>query len=302
MMKKSLFILYILIILPVMLVYSSEQTDILLESAIEEFSKENYDGALEILDQVLEEEPDNTIAQDYRKTIEEIANINNGNGKVVEDEEASPDFLEELGAKNGNNNKDKDKKDVLSLYTYGGVTSDDYLIMEQGVKLILGLPVFNFSVKTTPLSYKDNEETEEEALELQDLFSSSNIGFDFSVGLRYFPYERRNVNGGFTDFKLGAFNFTEDDTVIPYVGFDAEVHMLAVLGSNFFFDNFWVGGRGSLYLHNDQVVDNYYIEGKAGINLGYFNIGAYYAVTDMASLETEIYNKTSYGIKLGLSF
>lgn len=302
-MKKSLFIFYILIIFPVMLVSSSEQTDILLESAIEEFSKENYDGALEIIDRVLEEEPDNTIAQDYRKTIEEIANINNGNDEVVEEEEGDkPDLLEELGAKNGNKNKDKSKKDVLSIYAYGGVSTDNYLIMEQGIKLILGLPVFNISVKTNPLSYEDNEETGDEALELQDLFSSSNMGFDFSVGLRYFPYERRNVNGGFADFKLGAFNFTEDDTVIPYVGFDAEVHMLAVLGSNFFFNNFWLGGRGSLYLHNDQVVDNYYIEGKAGINLGHFNIGAYYSVADMTSLETEIYNKTAYGIKLGLSF
>lgn len=296
-MKKILIhLLFLIITFPV---FSTESTETMLDNAIEEFSKENYDRALEIIDMVLINEPDNSVALDYKKTIKEISEINTEEETVLEVKDVPSGEKKVIGQKI-TEEEDRNKKEVLSLSTYIGNSSDNKLILEQGAKIILGIPMVEFITRTVPMNYNVTKLSND--LPTDEFKDIDNYSFDFGLGIRTTPFKERTDNGGWADIKIGATGFTNIDLVVPYIGFDSELHLLSAFGDNMFFNSFWIGGRGKLYIHNDKIVNNYFIQGKAGFEIGFFDIGAFYGVANMETFETEVFNQTFYGLKLGFSF
>lgn len=305
-MIKRFFILIIIILISVAAVYSSDRTEILLDKAIEEFSKENYDEALRIIDMVLIEEPDNDIAQMYKRTIEDVAQLDK-----VEDAQ-SEERTDESRNNNGGNDSDEgnsgddgtaENREILSISTYIGSTLDREMILEEGLKIILGIPVIELKLRSNPIDYDVNTIFDKQP-PFNELFSFDNYSFDFGIGARYYPFNSKTKNSGFFDFKLGATNFTIDvDKVVPYLGFDTEVRIFSMFGDNLIFNNFWIGGRGNLYFYDNNVTNNYTIEGKLGMRVAFFNIGVFYGMSQMESITyTTKYNQTYGGLILGFNF
>lgn len=284
-------------------IYSSEYTDALLDKAIEEFSKENYTEALSIVDEVLIEEPENTTAQMYKKTIEDVSTIDKiedlNNGKSVnsskkEESNNSEDTLTNYSEKT-------DLPEILNVYTYIGSTSENEFIAEQKAKIYLGLPVFEIAVKTNTIDYDINT-IFSETFPIEDINVIDSNSIDISMGVRFIPENILKKNPGFLDFKIGALSFLNysdierDKVTIPYVGYDAELHLLKLFGSNLIFDNIWFGTKGNIYLYNSEIVNNYHIEFKGGFRVGHFNFGSFFNTTDLDSIS---FRKVSYGIILG---
>lgn len=302
-MVKRLLLFILIILASIMPAYTNERTEALLDRAIEEFSRENYEEALSIIDMVLIEEPDNNIAKMYKKTIEDVAELDK-----VEDMQTSGD--NNNGSINSSDNGNKNDSDdiesaseIISLTSYIGSTTDKDLIFEQGLKIILGIPLVELKLRSNPIDYDVNTIFDQPP-PFSELISYDNYCFDIGIGARYHPFNKLAANGGYFDFKLGATNFSIDvDKVVPYVGFDSEVRIFCMLGDNLIFNNFWIGGRGNLYFYDDNLTNNYIIEGKVGMRAGFLNIGAFYGVSKMESIEyTTEYNQTYVGLLLGLNF
>lgn len=291
-------------------IHANENTDTLLDQAIEEFSKENYDEALAILDEVLEIEPENTTAQMYKKTIEDVAEID----KIEETSELVS--TEKNSDSNVNNSEniidkenasDKPKPDFLSFATYLGTAGSSKFLIEQRAKLYLGLPVFEFGIRTDYINYDVNSNYMDfDGFKDVNIFDNNIM--DISMGLRYIPDNLLGAKPGFVDFKLGMskiynYNLAENDNLkgdfsLPFIGYDFEIHMLKVFGSNIITDTLWFGSKGSLLFYNSKA-DNSYFEIKGGLRLGFLNLGAYYSTTDINSLD---FSSNSYGVMLGMVF
>lgn len=304
-MVKRLFLLTIIVFTSVLSAYSNERTEALLDKAIEEFSKENYSEALSIIDLVLIEEPENNVAKMYKKTIEDVAELDRveemqSNGKESEVHRNNKDHSND---NNNHNEESQSLKEIISLASYIGSTTDKKLILEQGLKIILGIPLVELKLRSNPIDYDINTIFDQPP-PFSELVVYENYCFDFGIGARYYPFSNRVSNGGFFDFKLGATNFSVDiDKVVPYLGFDSEVRILSMFGDNLIFNNFWIGGRGNLYFYDDNLTNNYIIEGKVGMRAGFFNIGAFYGVSKMESMDyTTEYNQMYGGLLLGFNF
>lgn len=291
--------------------FANEYTDILLDQAIEEFSRENYEEALMILDEVLKVEPDNTTAQMYKKTIEDVAAI----GSIEESDEKTevPETTDDQiidsseAVVNSDNAPAKKDIDYLHLSTLLGATQNSKFVVEQRIKLFLGLPIFEVGIKTDLIGYDIfNDYTDFSSF--QDVNIMENNIIDVSMGLRYVPNEILGDKPGFFDFKFGMTriknysideeNKLEGDYNLPFVGYDFEVHMLKFFGSNIITDTLWVGSKGSLLFHESNA-DNNFLEFKGGLKIGFINLGAFYNITDINSLNL---NNESFGIILGMVF
>ncbi len=305
-MRKNFIIIYLVIfsLLPVA-VTAQSSTDDMLYSAIEEFSLENYETALEIIDNILKLEPDNNLALLYKKSIEDVY-LNNSNEELVIESQPlevkeETQVLTKSADTVSEEKKYQDFDDLISLTSYLGSTPDKEMVFETGLKLILGLPIIEFKTRSNSIDYDINRFTLE-SFPLEKLMSMDTYNLDFGIGLRYIPFENRVKRAGFLDFKIGATNFSLEDIVVPYIGFDTELFLLSLIDDNSIFESLWIGGRGSIHYFNGDVVDNYSLEFKAGFRIGPFNIGGFYGLTNIDSLETAQYNQTVYGLMFGLNF
>lgn len=300
---RSAFLLLIIFI-SFGVIYSSEYTDALLDKAIEEFSKENYKEALSIVDEVLIEEPENTTAQMYKKTIEDVSTIDkieNLSSNVKDNIKTENDVVQKPEeSTNGNDNKHL--PEILNFYSYIGSTSDGEFIAEQKAKIYLGLPVFDISIKTNTIDYDINTIFSETfPIEKINVIDSNSI--DVSMGVRFIPDNILGTDPGFVDFRIGASSFLnysdieKNKVTLPFIGYDVELHLLKFLGSNLIFDNIWFGSRGSIYLYNSEIVNNSQIEFKGGFRVGHFNFGSFFNTTDIESID---FRKVNYGIILGI--
>ncbi len=74
------------------IVFADERTDDMLDRVIEEFSNENYQEALKIIDDVLILEPNNNVALMYKKTIEDVSKVDeNEDGLINEEKDINED-------------------------------------------------------------------------------------------------------------------------------------------------------------------------------------------------------------------
>ncbi|MGL1892664.1 MAG: hypothetical protein OCD02_13625 [Spirochaetaceae bacterium] len=295
-MRKYLFLILITLKLSVFL-FSSDNTDNMLDQSIDEFSKKNYQEALIIIDEVLVMEPDNSTALMYKKTIEDVISIDNEESKTSDlennnssetiDSEILPNVTdEEINV--------KDDLDFISLTTIIGKDDNEKLILESGLKVNLGLPVIELKLTSYDLGL-DITSIDLDISAASDIFDIDNYFFNLSIGARYNLFKNLGINGGYFDINIGARNFIENDNeVVPFLGFDTEIYFLTILGNKSILNNLWIGGSGSLYNFDGDFIDNYSLEFKAGVTLGFLDLGWIYA--------TDITNAQYTGIMASINF
>ncbi len=308
-MKKRVFIFLIIILGAHSLTFSNDFIDDQLDKSIEEFSKKNYDTALEIIDGILLIEPDNSIALMYKKTIEDVISIDEEITEIIEEDLVTPAKEENQktpvnSSISSNGELTSSKKDpILSISTYIGQDSNDMLIVEGRVKVILGAPVLEVKFQSIPLGDYDITKIDIDTIPVEDIFNYSKYNLDFGIGYRYKPFNNITDKGGYFDLKLGVTNFSRDGNfVVPYLGFDTEAAILSSVGNNILFNNIWLGGSGNIYSFDGVFVNNFKIEAKAGINIGAFKFGAFYSYSNIESFTDDSFDNTIYGIIAGINF
>lgn len=303
--RKGFFI--ILFISFMTISYASDYTEKLLDDSIEAFSTKNYIDALAIIEAVLALEPENDIAQMYKKTIEDVISIDEA--AKVEAEivtvEVKPVLLNEESKPNKSLNETPSSSrshEFFSLSLYIGQDTNGQTILEEHVKISLDLLVFELKMLSKPIGY-DVTSMSFQDVPIDEIASLESYWLDFGLGVRYVPFKDLDINVGYTDFKIGVLNLSLDGiSIVPYLGFDSEFFILSQLSDNYIFNNFWLGGSGSLYSFNGENINNYSAEVKIGFIFGYFKLGWFYHFSQMDSLESDIFNKTSYGLLSTLSF
>lgn len=301
-MNRLLTVLYISIFLATGL-FADEYTDAMLDRAIEEFSKEKYDDALAIIDEVLTIEPDNVTAQMYKKTIEDVSTIE----KIEEIEQSSSANATDVSSSEMSDEseiEDMSHSDFMAINNYlaGGLDSTFY--GETRLRFSLGAAVSELAIRSNTIYYDVND-IGSEIFPFDSINLIDKHMLDFSFGGRYSPSSVLGSNPGFIDFKIGAKNFYNyngvliEDITIPYLSFDSEIHLLKVFGENIIFNNLWFGIKGTQYIYNTEITNNYTIEFKSGIRLGHFNFGGFYSYSKIDSVD---YDLGSGGIILGIVF
>lgn len=285
--------------------YANDYTDQLLDDSIEEFSRKNYEQALEIIDSVLIVEPDNEIAKMYRKTIKDVITIDK-EAAIAESEiilETAKEVIVDPSAivsESETFQYDSNGHDILSSSVYIGQDTDSQLIIEERIKIYLGLPVIEFKLLSKPMEY-DFSSISIERIPIDKILNFDNYCIDFNVGLRFIPFF--NINGGFFDVKVGVTNFSTDEPfVVPYIGFDTEVFILSPIAENFIFNSLWVGGGGAIYNLDGSSINNYRGEIKVGIRAGVLNLGWFHNITLIDSLENDSFKTATYGMIIGFNF
>lgn len=305
---KRVFIFFIIMIGVHSLSFSNDFTDDQLDRSIEEFSKKNYDTALDIIDGILLVEPDNSTALMYKKTIEDVISIDEEIAVILDEElktstseEISNTSIESTISSNSEVSR-TNRNPILSISSYIGQDSNNMLIVETRTKIILGSPVLEVKLISDPIDY-DIIRININTLPVEEIINYNNYALDFGIGYRYKPFNKVTDKGGYFDFKLGVSNFSRDgNLVVPYVGFDTETAILSSFGNNMVFNNIWIGGSGSVYSFDGEYTNNFKIEAKAGINIGNIKIGAFYSYSNIDSVTDNSFNNTIYGVITGINF
>ncbi len=294
---RKIYLLFFIITTTIL--FASDFTDELLDQSINEFSKKNYDKALNIIADVLELEPDNSIALMYKKTIEDVVSTNE---EVIPQNDVTPvetPIVDELNTTDEASEvvieKQKSRDfDVLTYSTYIGEDDKKRLIVNNGLKLILGLPVIELQLNSAPMDF-DLTILDFNQFPINFATNIDNYSMDLSIGIRYKPFKDLVEDAGYFDLKVGATKFVSDElTVVPYIGFDTEFYPMSIISDNLIFNNIWLGGRGSIYNLNGDMVNNFNVEFKTGIRVSMINIGWFYTLSNITSV-------TSYGLLLSLN-
>ncbi|QEN03586.1 hypothetical protein EW093_02350 [Thiospirochaeta perfilievii] len=306
-MIKRILLIFTLIITSSILLYSDEYTDEQLDLSIEEFSKKNYNEALRIIDEVLIVEPENEIALMYKKTIEDVIQIDQTKAeqesikKSLESEDLLTDKKEVI-ILDSKQDSIRKSQNIITNSIYVGKDSSDDLVVENRTTILFGIPVLEFKLKSKSFDY-NLINIDLGQLPIEDLVDLGNYHSDLSLGYRYKPFSNIIDNGGYFDLKLGVSNFSYDsEDIIPYIGFDTETYFLAVKNNNFIFNNLWFGGSAYIYLFDGEFNNNYFIESKLGINIGFGKLGLFYNLTHIESISNNEFDSDIFGIILGLSF
>lgn len=293
-MRSFLTLFIFLLIVPA--IYADDYTDALLDKAIEEFSKENYEEALGIIDEVLEKEPDNVTAQMYKKTIEDVStiekieNLENTTGEL---EGSDVEDLEEESTQ-----EPKVYNDFFAIRNYLAGSDDSTFYGETRAKVIVGVPVVEFAIRSNTIYY-DMGNIGAEIFPFDEIKIIDKHSLDLNFGARYRPKNYLGDSPGFFDLKIGAKNFYNyndvllEDITIPYIGIDTETHLLKAIDENIIFNNLWFGVKANQYIYNTELLNNYSIGFKVGFRLGIFNFGGFYEYAKIDSVE---YNLSSGGI------
>lgn len=294
---RKIFLLFFII--TTTMLFASDYTDELLDQSINEFSKKNYDKALSIISDVLELEPENSIALMYKKTIEDVVSTNE---EVVLQNDVTPietPVTEELSTTDQVSEEiieiqQSSEFDVLTYSVYIGEDDKKRFIVNNGLKMILGLPVIEFQLNSAPIDF-DLTILDFNQFPINFATNVDNYSMDLSVGIRYKPFKGLVKDAGYFDIKIGATKLVSDElTVVPYMGFNTEFYPLSLISDNLIFNNIWLGGRGSIYNLNGDMVNNFNVEFKTGVRVSMINIGWFYNLSNITSV-------TSYGLLLSLN-
>lgn len=289
----------IILLLLTSFTYANEYTDQLLDDSIEEFSKKNYDEALEILDSILVIEPENETALMYKKTIEDVLELDQENEILEQEKIANLEVKDDTDTAEENNNiSEKYNEDFLSLSLLLGWDSNGNNYIEYGSQIILGIPVIDLRLRSEDFDF-DISTMSIDDIPYSSLFTFSDYKIDLSVGLRYKPFDGLNNSSGFFDVKAGLYN-VDDETIVPFLGFDSEIFLLSPIADNFLTNTLWIGGGASIYNFNGEIVNNYSTEFKFGVQTGFFNLAWIYKSYNFDSVTDA--NIDKYGIRIGFNF
>lgn len=284
--------------------YASDFSDPLLDESIEEFSKENYIEALEIVESILVVEPDNEIAKMYKKTIEDVMILDQEveeQNKVIENTSLNNEVEQNLTTTNiSTDTKISYLDDILSLSLYLGENSNGYNIIDQRIKFILGLPVIDLRFTSGNIDF-DFSELSLDAFPFDDIFDLESYKVDLGVGFRIKPFESLNINSGYFDFMVGVSSFSNDSYyMVPFLGFDTEVFIFSPLSDNFLSQSLWIGGGASIYSFDGDSINNFTAEVKAGVRVGRLSLAWFYNMSNFDSIADS--NTEIYGFMTGLTF
>ncbi|OQY40493.1 MAG: hypothetical protein B6229_01710 [Spirochaetaceae bacterium 4572_7] len=288
--KILLFILF-LIITSALFGESSEK---MLDQAIEEFSKGNYAVSLSIIDDVLVQDPSNKTAIMYRQTIEDVASKdqedNISNKPVVLDHTvlASPNVDRAVVTKTSL----KSNNNIFSMKSTIAGSPDEKLILGGEVAISIDSFFLEFIIKSNMIDY-DIMAINPGTFPLNDAVNIDNYYMDYGIGFHNKLFLDDLGKDGYFNLKLGVTNFSIDNMITPYIGFDSEFSMISRL---------WLGFRGSMYSFNGEYVNNYSGEIKAGFKFDIFSIGAFYNISNLDTLASDSYNRVTYGLVTGFYF
>lgn len=270
--------------------------DVMIEKAVEAFTLGEFEEALEILSRVLDEEPDNQTALEYKKTIQEIADIEVPEEGGSEGETSSE---EQVSVKNDKKEKQKPgepvKRDVLLTAFNPGMTDSGELFFRGNAELNLGLGSLRFEY----LSY-----------EMYNLTSVNRYILDFggSVNGRFFVSETFRGTELSLTFGSRIFQgFDEDifgeDSIVPYVGLSFEDYILGHLWDTYVTHNLGFGAGINFLAIDDEVLENlknYEVSLNLFLRLKWLTIGAYYRISHLDSAEelSQVQRGAMIGIRL----
>ncbi len=307
-MKRKLFSITVILLLLNISIYASDETERILDRSLEEFSNKNYSLALDLIIGVLAIEPDNSTAKLYKKTIEDVIALDNADTAIDGTEvEAATIEKQESSVKNLNSSVSKDEEviksesfETLSFTTLVSSTFDNkYTYLSQKIKLIVGVPFFDFEIVSDQIKYNImtiNSDT----IPFSRIFDFNYYNIDFGVGYRFQPFKESVSGYGFVDVKIGMKDLGLSKYLyVPYIGFDSELFILKSILKDNILNNIWIGGSGAIFSNDGQIVNNYKLQGKAGIKIGFYKVGLFYS---SESYSFSKINLNTFGLYSSLSF
>lgn len=302
-MKKR--IIFIILYIGIMtLSYGNEYTDQLLDESIEEFANKNYEAALEIINSVLVIEPENDTAIMYKKTIEDVILLDQENALIEQEQSSNSAAGQENSSTTKEDNKDESinyfPNEFISFSFHFGENTNGENYLEQRTKIILGLPILDIRFKSNLFNI-DILNMSVDDMPFDEIFNLTDYDIDLSLGVRYKPFNSLDFNTGYLDFKAGGTSLNYDqNSFVPYIGFDSELFLLAPIANNFITNTLWIGGGGAIYNFDGKYINNYSAELKFGIRTKILNLGWFYNINNFDSLTDA--NSNNWGMILGFTF